>query len=103
LVGLDEILYGGVAIEGDTDVIIFNPMVSSILKWLRFIILMWVQYLHHSALLNNGLGLVSIVVFPWLHHIPSLALPNNVLGLVSIADETMETKTCGLLWSKSDI
>lgn len=39
LVGLDEILYGNVAIEGDTDVIIFNPMVSSILKWLRFIIL----------------------------------------------------------------
>jgi hypothetical protein len=37
------------------------------------------QYLHHSSLLNIG------------------------LGLVSIADATMETKACGLLWNKNNI
>jgi hypothetical protein len=31
------------------------------------------HYLHHSALLNSGLGLFGIVGFPWLHHTPSLA------------------------------
>jgi hypothetical protein len=40
------------------------------------------QYLNHSALLNNELGLFSIVGFPWLHHITSLA------------DGTMETMVC---------
>jgi hypothetical protein len=39
-------------------------------------------YPQHSALLNNGLGLFSIVGFPWLDHIPSLA------------DFAMETKVC---------
>jgi hypothetical protein len=33
---LDEILYGGDAIVGDLDEIIFNPTASAILKWLRF-------------------------------------------------------------------
>jgi hypothetical protein len=32
-----------------------------------------------AALLNNGLGLISIIEFLWLHYIPSLA------------DRTMET------------
>jgi hypothetical protein len=31
------------------------------------------HYLHHSALLNNGLELFNTVGFPWLYHIPSLA------------------------------
>jgi hypothetical protein len=42
----------------------------------------WMHYQHHSALLNNGLGVCSIVGFTLLHHIPSLA------------DVTMETKVC---------
>jgi hypothetical protein len=61
-------------------VIIFNSIASNILKWLRFKLLRWIHYLHQSALLNDGLGLLSVVSFPWLHHIPS------------IADVTMETK-----------
>jgi hypothetical protein len=44
------------AIVGDLDAITFNPIAASILKWLKFRILRWMQYLHHSALLNNGLG-----------------------------------------------
>jgi hypothetical protein len=40
------------------------------------------QYLHHSASLNNLLGLKMSVGFPWLHHTPSLA------------DVTMETEAC---------
>jgi hypothetical protein len=44
----------------------------------------WMQYLHHSALFNNGLELFSIVGFPWLHHTQSSA------------DVTIETKACTL-------
>jgi hypothetical protein len=35
LVDLDEILYGGDAIVGDLDAIIFNPIASTILKLSR--------------------------------------------------------------------
>jgi hypothetical protein len=63
----------------------FNTIASNILKWLRFKILRWMHYLHHSALFKNEMGLFSIVGFPWLHHIPSLA------------DVTMESKACTLL------
>jgi hypothetical protein len=40
------------------------------------------HYLHHSGLLNNGLGLINAAGFPWLHHMPSLATA------------IMETKVC---------
>jgi hypothetical protein len=56
LIGLDEILHGGVAIAEDLDVTSFNSIASDILKWLKFKVVRWMQYLHHSALLNNGLG-----------------------------------------------
>jgi hypothetical protein len=72
-VDLDEILYGGGAIEQDQDAVILNPIASTILKWLSFKFLRWMQYLHHSALLNTGFGLVHA---------------DNV---------TMETKAHGLL------
>jgi hypothetical protein len=36
LVDLYDIWYGGDAIQGDLDVIIFNSIASIILKWLRF-------------------------------------------------------------------
>jgi hypothetical protein len=57
-------------------VIIFNPIASTILKWLKF------EFVR-SALLNSGLRLFSIVRFPWLHRIPSLAV-------------TIGTKACNL-------
>jgi len=49
------------AIKGDLDAIIFNSIASTILKWWRFKLLRWMQYLHQSALLSNGLSLVTIV------------------------------------------
>jgi hypothetical protein len=65
LIDLDEILQGGDAIAGDVDARTYNPIASTTLKWLRFKVVRWMQYLHHSALLNNGLGLFSIDGFPW--------------------------------------
>jgi hypothetical protein len=72
-------------------VIIFNPIASTILKCSRFIVLRWMHHLHHSALLNNGLELFSIVGFPWLCHMPSTA------------DVTMETTACTLMQGRNDI
>jgi hypothetical protein len=54
LVDFHEIWYGGNAIQGDLDAIIFNPIDSVILKLLRFHIVRW-------ALLNCGFGLFV----PW--------------------------------------
>jgi len=54
-------LVGNDATEGDLNMIIFSPIASPFLKWLRFKLLRWMQYLHHSALFNSGLGMVNIV------------------------------------------
>jgi hypothetical protein len=80
MVDFHKIWYAGDTTEWDLDTIIFNLTTLTILKWLMFKFMMWMHC--HSALLNNGLGLISIVCFPWLHHIPSLA------------DITTETKAC---------
>jgi hypothetical protein len=82
LVDFYETLCGGDVIVGDLDVITFNPIASTFLKWLRFKFVRWLHYLQHSALLDNELGLFSIVGFPWLQHTPSLV------------DLTMEIKAC---------
>jgi hypothetical protein len=73
------------AIALDLHATTFNPVASTILKWLRFTLARWLQYLHHSALLNNVLGLFIIVGFPWLHHTPHFA------------DAEMGIKACSLL------
>jgi hypothetical protein len=75
---LDEILCGGDAMVGNFDATTFNPIALTILKWLRFKVVMW---MHHSALLNSGLGLINIVGYLRFHHIPSSD------------DEIMETST----------
>jgi hypothetical protein len=76
-IDFNEISFGGNAIEWDA--ITSNPIVLTILKWFRFKTMRWMQYLHHSALFDYGLGFMGIVGFPWLQHIPYLA------------DVTMET------------
>jgi hypothetical protein len=38
----------------------FNKIALTILKWLRFGFLKWMKHMHHSDLLKNGLGLISI-------------------------------------------
>jgi hypothetical protein len=42
-VELDEILYGGDAIEDDLNAIFYNPVHSIIPKWRMFKLLRWVQ------------------------------------------------------------
>jgi hypothetical protein len=48
------------------DAIYFNPVVSTILKWLRFKAARLMHYLYHSALLNNGLGLFALLGFRYI-------------------------------------
>jgi hypothetical protein len=48
----------------------------------------WMHYFHHSDVLNNGLGLYSIVGIPLLQHI------------LSLVDVTMGTKACTILEAK---
>jgi hypothetical protein len=49
-----DIYYGGRAIEGDLNAIIFNPVASTILKWQTFILLRWMQNLRQS-MQNHGI------------------------------------------------
>jgi hypothetical protein len=49
LVEFHEIQYGGHAIEGDLDAVLFNPVSSTIPKWRTFKLLRWVQNLHQST------------------------------------------------------
>jgi hypothetical protein len=88
---LDDILQRGNAIAGDLVATTYNPTTSKTLKILKLKIVRWMQSLYHSALLNSGLGLFSIVGFAWLHH------------KTSLADVTMGTTACTLLKGKSDI
>jgi hypothetical protein len=45
-IDVDEILYGGDAIEGDLDAILSNAVASTIPKWRTFKLLRWVQLLY---------------------------------------------------------
>jgi hypothetical protein len=65
---LDEVFCGGYDTVGDPDSATFNPVASTFLKWLRFKILRFMQFLHCSALVDNGLGFISIVGLQRLHH-----------------------------------
>jgi hypothetical protein len=61
-----EILYGAVASQGDLDAIIFNPISSTILKWLRFTVVSWRHdFQPFTAMVWNCL----IVGLLWLHHL----------------------------------
>jgi hypothetical protein len=65
-----EIWYGGNAIQGDLDAVIFNPICSTILKWLRFEVVSWRHdFQPFTAMVWNCL----IVELLWCHHIQSLA------------------------------
>jgi hypothetical protein len=90
LIDLDEILIGDDAVIGGRNVMTFNQIASTFLKLLGFKFVKWMHCLHHSALLDNELGLFGIAGFPWLHHMPSLS------------DVAMETKAC-TVWQKRHI
>jgi hypothetical protein len=78
-----EIWYRGNAIQGDLNAITFNPISSTILKWLRFKFVS-LRYDFHpfTAVVWDSL----ITGLLWLHHIQSLA---NV---------TIATIACNLLY-----
>jgi hypothetical protein len=70
VVDFHEIWYGGNAIEGDLDAVVFNPISSTILKWLRFKGVSWRHdFQPCTAVVWDGL----IVGLLWLHYIQSLA------------------------------
>jgi hypothetical protein len=58
LVDFHEIWHEGNVIQVALDAIIFNPISSTILKWLRFKVVSW-GHDFHSALHSNGLGLFN--------------------------------------------
>jgi hypothetical protein len=49
LIDFYEIQYGGHAIEGDLDAVLYNPLISTIPKWQTFKLLRWMQNLHQST------------------------------------------------------
>jgi hypothetical protein len=82
LVDFHEIWLGGNAIQGDLDAVIFSPIPSTILKWLRF---KFVSLRHDLQPCTAMFWDCLIVGLSWLHHTQSLA---NV---------TMATIACNLL------
>jgi hypothetical protein len=70
MVDFHEIWYGDNAIPGDLDVIIFNSISSTILKWLRFKVVSW----RHDFQLCTAMVWDCVVVgLLSLHHSQSLA------------------------------
>jgi hypothetical protein len=58
------------AIQGDLDKVIFNPISSTILKWLRFKVVSWRQDFQPFIAMVWDYLFVGLL---WLHHIQSLA------------------------------
>jgi hypothetical protein len=54
-VDVREIWYSGAAIQGDHDAVIFNPISSTILKWLRLRVVSWRHDVQPCT--DNGSGL----------------------------------------------
>jgi hypothetical protein len=70
LVDFHEIWYGGNAIQGDLEAMVFNPIPSStILKWLRFKVVSW----RHGFQPFTAMVCCLIVGLLWLHRIQSSA------------------------------
>jgi hypothetical protein len=79
LVDFHEIWYGGNAIQGELNTVIFNPVFSTILKWLRFEVVSWRHdFQPCTAMVWNCL----IVRLLWLHHMHSLA--NVTMATIAI-------------------
>jgi hypothetical protein len=104
LVDFHEIWQAGDATESPR-LNIFNTLASIVPKWQTFKILRRMQYLHYSALLNNGLRRVSIADVNIKTNAHGLLQSkediNALLALsMSFGDVTMETKECSLLRAK---
>jgi len=79
LVDFHEIWYGGNAIQGDLDAVIFNPISSTILKWLRFKVVSWRHDFQPCTAMVWDCLIVGLL---WLHHIQSLA--NVTMATIAI-------------------
>jgi hypothetical protein len=88
LVDFHDIWYGGDAIQGDFDAIIFTPISSTVLKWLTFRVVSWGHDFHPCTAMVWDCLIIGVFR---LHHIQSLA---NV---------TMATTARNLLQSENDI
>jgi hypothetical protein len=88
LIDFHEIWYGGNAIQEDLNAIIFNPISSTILKWLRFKVVSWRHDFQPCTAMAWNCLIVGLI---WLHYTQSL---DTV---------TMATIACILLYGKNDI
>jgi hypothetical protein len=79
LVDFHEIWYGGNAIQAELGAIIFNPISSTILKWLRY---KGVSWKHDFQPCTTMVWDCLIVGLLWLHRIQSLA--NVTLATIAI-------------------
>jgi hypothetical protein len=79
LVVFHEIWYRGNAIQGDLNAIIFNPISSTVLKWLRFKVVSW---RHDFELCTAMVWDCFIVGWLWLDHLQSLA--NVTMATIAI-------------------
>jgi hypothetical protein len=65
-----EICYGGNAIQGKLEAIFFNPLSSTILKWLMFNVVSWSRDFQSCTAIVWDCLIVRLL---WLHHIKSSA------------------------------
>jgi hypothetical protein len=79
LIDFHDIWYEGNAIQGDIDAIIFNPISSTILKWLRFKV---VSCRHDVQPYTAVVWDCLVVGVLWLHNIPSLT--NVTMATIAI-------------------
>jgi hypothetical protein len=70
LVDFHEIWYGGNAIQENLDATIFNPISSTVLKWLRFKVISWKHDFQPCTAMVWDCFIVGLL---WLHHIQSVA------------------------------
>jgi hypothetical protein len=70
LVDFHEIWYGGNAIQGDLEAIIFNPTSAAVLKLLRFKVVSWRHDVQPCTAMVWDCLIVGLL---WLQHIQSLA------------------------------
>jgi hypothetical protein len=80
-----EIQQEGHATEGDLDSISFNNIASTILKWVMFRLLRWIQNLHHSSLDFLGSGLVTIVMSQCVSLLGLIVEQHCIVGICTCA------------------
>jgi hypothetical protein len=91
VVDFHDIPQGGNAIQGDLDAVIFNPISSTILKWLRFKVVSWRHDVQPCITMVWDCLIVGLF---WLHHTQSLA--NVTMATIAYSDVCRQSRpiTC---------